>query len=311
MGDQDVFRVWGATLNTRPASLFSPPAASSLFMPPTRKPKDPTGIDPASAKDAFDKILPRAQALPRSQVLSPNTGVNLAAIAALGIARAINDSPLRARLERLPKEEFDIKHLDDLPDLALAAFYAYTEMLSLSAAATDAKIPVALADTSTAHRAIMIKVIGYHFDPESRVGIELADILKGSGYRDLASDLARLGKIYRAEHDTLKEDKRYYRATDADRADELSQKILEELGASKGADQQRGVDTVARIWTLLLKAYSEVSQTGTWLLRNEEGGEIFVSLIAAGRTGTRSRARKSEGDNPTAPDAPGEGGKGG
>jgi hypothetical protein len=274
-----------------------------------RKPKSPPDVDRTSAKAAFEAALPRAQVLPKEQLITPNTAVDAAAIAALGVAREVNEPSLRERFESLPKAEFDVQHLDDLPIFARAAWYSWTELLSASAASTDAKLPLDLVEESTGLRADMIKVITYHFDPSSLVGRELADILLGSGYRDLANDLMRLSKLYGAQAAELADDKRHYRATDADRAEALALRILDELGAAKSVEQRHWTEMVARTWTLLLRVYKEVAATGNWLRRNEAGVEPFGSLVAAGRT-SKAKPRKTSSEDESPPPEPATGDKG-
>lgn len=247
--------------------------------------------DEADAKAAFSTVQHAALALAKDKILNPNTTVDAAIIAALAVGRKANAEPLRARFANLPKKEFDIANLDKLEVYGRACWYALTQGQTASAQSSEAKLPVALFEEATVTRKRMIKTLEYHFEPESKVGKEVTDIRLDAGHRDLARDLGRLAVVYRAEHDELKDDKKHYRASDAVLAAKLSQRILDELGAATSAEQKHWTEMVARTWTLLKTAYDDVASTGAWLLRNEEGGEIFVSLIAAGRVG-RSKAKK-------------------
>jgi hypothetical protein len=270
-----------------------------------KAPLEPTPPEEADAKAAFATVQPAALALAKDRILNPNTTVDAAIIAALAVGRKASTAPLRARFESLPKKEFDIAHLDNLEVYGRACWYALTQGQAASVQSTEAKLPVDLVDEATVTRKRMIKTLEYHYEPESKVGKEVTDIRLDSGYRDLARDLGRLAVVYRAEHDELEDDKKHYRATDAALAAKLSQKILDELGAATSAEQKHWTEMVARTWTLLKTAYDDVASTGAWLLRNEEGRETFVSLIAAGRVG-RSKAKKGGGEEPGAAGAPEE-----
>ena len=260
-----------------------------------KAPPEPTTPEEADAKAAFTTVQPAAVALAKDQILNPNTTVDAAIIAALAVGRKVNAAPLRARFESLPKKEFDIGQLAKLELYGRSCWYALTQLQTASAQNSEAKLTVSLVQEATSTRARMIKTLEYHYEPDSEVGKEVIDIRLDSGYRDLARDLGRLAVLYRAEHEDLEDDKKHYRASDAVKAANLSQKILDEMGEAKSADQKHWTEMVARTWTLLKTAYDDVASTGTWLLRNEGGGEIFGSLIAAGRVG-RSKAKKSAGE---------------
>ncbi|MDI1477588.1 hypothetical protein [Polyangium sp. y55x31] len=264
-------------------------------MSPPQKKKPP--VDHDAAKAAFEKLLPRLTQLPKDSLQSPNTSVDAAAIVALGIARELSAPEMRARFELLPKELFDIAALDDLEAASLATWYAATALLSAHAQGTEAKLPVALVDDATTLKARMLKVGDYHFDPATPTGREIADIRVGTGYRDLAQDLARLARIYRAEKKQLETDKVHYSAEDAARADELSHRILEELSASRSTEQALWAERVQRAWTLLLGLYGEVTTTVAWI-RRKEGASPYPSLVAAGRTTRKPRSEDAAEEQP-------------
>ncbi|MDC3959921.1 hypothetical protein [Polyangium jinanense] len=265
-------------------------------MSPPQKKKPP--VDHDAAKAAFEKLLPRFEQIPRDSLQSPNTSVDAAAIVALGIARELTAPEARARFELLPKELFDIAALDDLEAAALAAWYAATSLLSAHAQGTEAKLPVALVDDATTLKTRMLKVGDYHFDPATPTGREIADIRVGTGYRDLAQDLARLARIYRAEKKQLENDKVHYTADDAARADELSHRILEELSASRSTEQALWAERVQRAFALLLGLYGEVTTTAAWIRRKEGGAAPYPSLVTAGRAARKARSEGAAEEPP-------------
>ncbi|MEP7119830.1 MAG: hypothetical protein ABJE95_02925 [Byssovorax sp.] len=272
-----------------------------------KAPPEPTTPDDTDAKTAFATVQPLALALAKDKITSPNTTVDAAIIVALAVAREANAAPLRARFESLPKKEFDIANLDKLPLYGRACWYALTQLHAANVQSSEAKLPVILVEKATKTRTRMIKVLEYFYEPDTDVGREVTSIRLDSGYRDLARDLGRLAVVYRAEHDEIKDEKKHFRATDAGDAEKLSQDILDELGAATSAEQKQWTDMVARTWTLLYGAYNDVAATGRWLQRSEGGGELFVSLVTAGRA-ARSKAKKPGGaEGPQSP--PGAGGR--
>lgn len=273
---------------------------ASLFMSAPQKKKPP--VDHDAAKLAFEKLLPRLEQLPKDSLQVVNSSVDAAAIVALGIARELSAPAMRARFELLPMELFDVAALDDLEAAALAAWYAATSLLSANAQGTEAKLPVDLVDDATTLKTRMLKVGEYHFDPVTPTGREIANIRVGTGYRDLAQDLVRLAKIYRAEKKQLEHDKAHYRGEDAGRADELSHRILTELSASRSAEQALWTERVQRAWTLLLGLYGEVTTTAAWLRRKEGGAAAYPSLVTAGRAVRRGRA-EGAAEEPSGEDA--------
>jgi hypothetical protein len=122
------------------------------------------------------------------------------------------------------------------------------------------------------------------------VEAELADIRGGHGYADLSADLLRLAEVYEAHEPRLSGDASHYRPGDRRRARELAQCILEHLGEGTVTEERRWADYVQRAWTFAVNTYEEVSATGRWLFRHEDGEEKFPSLFATLRQSPGSRA---------------------
>lgn len=258
-----------------------------------KKSKVPAPIDPnVAGKSALDAFASRREAIPRDRVRTPNADVEVCAIFVMGIARRVNEPALYARFARLPEEEFDIAHVRELGLLAQAAWYARTQLATASATSTEAKLPVTLVQRAAERKARMLKVVTYLFDDHPRIGPEVADIILGTGYRDLASDLIRLAKIYLSERAAVEMDPRHYRADDEADALRDAEEIIAHLGEARGNAERMWADIVARSWTLLVQSYSEVTAAGCWLLRNEGAAEIFLPLVVAGRIGRTKPKQK-------------------
>jgi hypothetical protein len=245
----------------------------------------------AEGKAALDAFTSRRDAIPRDGVRTPNTDVEACAIFVRGVARKLTDPALTARFASLPEAEFDMAHVRDLGPLALGTWYATTELASASATSTEAKLPAALVKRATERKTRMLKVVVYHFEDHPTLGPEVADIILGTGYRDMASDLTRIAKIYGTERATVEKDPKHYRADDEAGALKDAQDILDHLGEARSSAERKWADVVARSWTLMSQSYNEVSGAGNWLLRHEGGAEIFLPLVAAGRLG-RAKPRK-------------------
>jgi hypothetical protein len=175
--------------------------------------------------------------------------------------------------------------------MALAAYHASNELRSARAISSEAKIPVDLADEAIGMKARMLKLAEYAFEGDAVISLEVADIRLGTGYKDLANDLVRLAKIYIAHQAILSKDAFTYRATDADDARKLAQRILTELGNTRSIEETKWIDLSARAWTLLRNGYDEVQAAGTFLYRHEEPEKKFPSLYVA----SRGRPRKDAG----------------
>jgi hypothetical protein len=271
-------------------------------MPPkVKKAKPPGQPDPQAVegKAALDAFAGRRDAIPRESVRTPNLDVESCAIFVMGVARKVNDPALSARFESLPEAEFDIAHVRDLGQLALGTWYATIELASASATSTEAKLPAALVQRATERKTRMLKVVVYHFEDHPMLGPEVADIILGTGYRDMASDLPRLAKVYANERATVEKDPKHYRADDEAEALKNARAILEHLSEARSSAERMWADVVARSWTLMSQSYNEVSAAGSWLLRHEGGAVMFLPLVVAARLGRAKPKKKGAPDEGT------------
>jgi len=253
--------------------------------------------DPNKAKTAFHNTSGRAKALRAEELLPTNLNVHAAAIVALGVAQHTTAAPVRRLFELLPRELFDISHLDDLETLALACWHAANELEALKASESRAKLPADLVEQARQLESRMQRCCEYHLGDDPVYGPKLAVLRAGSGYGDLASDLAGYAEIEQAHHELLNGDRKYYRATDAADALRLSMQILRLLGEAMTKEQKAAGDDLQRRWTLLSRGYEEVAVTGRWLERsNPAVDRLYPSLIAVSR-----RPSKRAGEGKTEP----------
>lgn len=247
-------------------------------------------FDPIRGKSAFESLIPKYKAMAPESLATVNADTARAAIAAIGVAAQANESDLLARFKSLPAAEFDASLVEQLSTIAWACWYAAMEDQKNRALSTEAKLPAELVQKAVAMEARMQACCEYHLNDHPEVGAVLAILRSGSGHQDLASDLLGYAGIYRDHWDVVSEDKKHFRASDADDAVKLAEEMLAVLGMRLNPEARLVADHLARAWTLLLDTYEEVASTGRWLLRRDpRADKVFPSLFALART---RRARK-------------------
>jgi hypothetical protein len=260
--------------------------------------------DPAAAKKAYEAMSPRMAALGKDDLALVNIDGQEAVIIALTVSRFLDEPETRARFALLNAKTFDPAHLGDLATIALTLSHAYVELQAARAQTTEAKLPITLVDKATAVKTRMLECTEYLFKRHGTLAKEVASIRAGTGYRDTASDLLRLAKIYAEKKSTVEKDPLNYRDTDEADARTYAQEILTELGKAQSAEEQRCGAAMARAWTLLRETYGEVQWAGQFLYRHEEPEEKFPSLYANSGAGRPRKKKATEA-------APGGGGEGG
>lgn len=254
-------------------------------------------IEPEAARSAYAAMRGRAEAVAAGERVAVTVDLQDVVILALGVARFVALLEVRARFALLPRELFDPAQLDELLTLALATHHGHVELQTLRAGGSAAKLPADLVAGAGEVRARMLELCEYVFRRDLRLGLEVASIRSGSGYKDLALDLVRLANIYDEQAATVARDPINYSATDASDARRLSQAILHELGASQGADERAQLATVTGLWTLLLRCYDEVQAAGSFLYRNQDPERKFPSLFT--RRSRRARPAPAPENPPT------------
>jgi hypothetical protein len=259
--------------------------------PAIKSPND-TLLDPAAAKKAYEAMTPRMNALAKDDLALLNIDAQEAAIIALSVSRFLAEPEPSARFALLDAKLFDPAHLGDLATIALTVSHAYVELQSARAQTTEAKLPVALVDAATEVKERMLECAEYLFKRHTVLSREVASIRVGAGYRDLASDLIRLAKVYEDNKATVEKDPLNYRSTDAAEARTYAQKVLTSLGEAQSAEEKRCVAALTRAWTLLRGTYDEVQAAGSFIYRHEEPEDKFPSLYASSGGGRSKKAKE-------------------
>lgn len=260
----------------------------------TLKKKHP--VAPPSSEAAFKAARVHLDMLAPATIIQPNVDVQVAAVAALGVARGIDEPAIRSRFKALGKTgEYDARCIDDLAIAAQAAWYARHMAVRADAVRSDAQVPAAITEEATALRATMAKATEYNLGDDPRETDELAFLRGGHGYQDLANDLLAYAAMYERNKKALALDQKHYRARDIARAQELGGQIIAALGESATAEQREWSDLQARAWTWLLRVYGEVQRGGRFLFAYDDAEAKFPSLVAVARAGRTSKPAKDEG----------------
>jgi hypothetical protein len=229
------------------------------------------------AEEAFERIRPLLLALPADQVQKLTLDLQAVSIVTGRASKLVDRPEVRRRFEELPRTSFDIAKLDLLRDLSLAAWHARSEATADHA---RHKIAPELLAESQELRDRMMRVLGYHFAGDAKMEAELATIGKSIGFQDLANDLTRLARLYKAKRAALESDARWYRAEDAALAVSCANRIVTHLQERR---DDEWADLLARLWTLLFETYEEVRTVGSTLLRDLRLRQKFPSLHTATR----------------------------
>lgn len=254
-------------------------------------------IDPEAARNAYNAVLPRVEALSIDQRTPITVDLQDAIIIALGVAQFVDQAEARARFALLPPEVFDPAHIDDLPTLALAAHHGYVLLQTARAGGTEAMLSAELVAEAGEVRTRMLELCEYVFRRDPALSTEVASIRTGTGYKDLATDLVRLAKIYEDQAELVARDPINYRASDAADARRLSQTIMHQLSQNQNAGERHHYSVLTGIWTLLRGCHAEVQAAGTFLYRNQDEAGKFRSLFTR-----RSRRARPEPAPPATPE---------
>lgn len=248
-------------------------------------------LDVAQGDAALKEVRAALAALKPAAVQPPRFNVRLGATVAFGMAQYVAMAGLRPRFERLAKDgEFELARLERLPRLAQATWYIRHLLDRELGSTRSAALPEALATSAQAMRKRMLKVLEFCCEGDVEVERRLAFIRQGTGYQDLADDLANLSALYEEQARRLTSMPEPYRAQDAKAAQKLGAEVLSALGlqpAAKSAGQNYG-DLQARAALLLVEDYEEVAAVGRFLTRQDPVAQAhfapFFTVARAPRT---------------------------
>ncbi|MEI7891675.1 MAG: hypothetical protein WCI05_01205 [Myxococcales bacterium] len=253
------------------------------------------GMAVSEAKTAFEMLEGRLSALGRDELLPVRVDIQLVAAVAHSLAHRDSAKVRRERLERLAAAGmFDMKHLDDLLLLALAAWHARRQQLQQEALASQAAVTELVVKGAQQLRARMLRVLEHCFADDPKVGPELVAIRAGTGYQDLANDLLAVADLYDdpAIYAVVQRDPVHYRASDPAAARDAAAAIFTGIGQTSEGEAARWTELTQRAWTLLSRSYDELRAAGRFAFRHDEDVEMtYPSLISVVRAApTRAAA---------------------
>ena len=252
-----------------------------------------------SAEDCFQRTKPSLDALAMNDIKTPTIDVQEAAIVVLGIDGLLREPATKARVAALVKIGLlGGKLLENLADVARAAWFSRYRLLQVSVTHSEAALPVVLVEEALTLRRRMLKTLDYNLDDDPDAVVRLNAIRSGSGHLDMANDLLANADFYRERKSDIEHDQRNYRKTDEADARRLADKILRLLGAVTTPEQTLWKNNQARAFTLLLSHHEEARRAGRFLFYYEEGERLFPSLFSAVRSAPAPRAEKPAAEPP-------------
>lgn len=253
-------------------------------MPRNNQP-DPNPNPPVHANSAalLARLEPMLEKLPKVDNITMDLGA--AGVQANMMHKLVTQAPVSELMAHLPPQVFDAGQVALLADLAQTCTLVKNENLIQENAADERMIPVALADAGTNLRKRLLKLVAYWLDEDPVAAAEIASIREGAGYRDLSSDLFRLGTLIDKHQAKLARDQNLYQANDAAEARRLSAAITDALAAP----DPFGDDLEARLLTLLRATYDDVRAAAIFASRRVLPAENFPSLHGINQGGRRKK----------------------
>lgn len=250
---------------------------------PRRKPIDPTSTMAESAKECFERLLPRIEAIPEAELIPINVDFPTALSIALGAVPRLEEM-VRSMRDRLP--EFDVHLISDLRSAALAAWYAHFLTLELGRHTGESPFRTLLQEAVRLRRSLLVAAAALA-DRGLVSPQRIKEIRRGSGYVDTADDLVALSILF-TEIWPLVEHRTAVERHEVDRAGELGPELLVALAGRRRRDAWTySIDPRAmreRAFTLFVRLYDECRRAVTYLRWSEsDAHRIAPSLYSKRR----------------------------
>lgn len=247
----------------------------------------------AQAQVAWVLVSDEVAALPEGAVLPVTQDVRYTVIHVIALTNEWARPATLERLAGIPPEVFDPGSLTRVRTYAEALWHARGEQLRAYGTASSAKVDRALGREAKVHRRRMLAVADYHLVDETGVAEELRSIREGSGWLDVAMDLSRLAVLFERHAAKLPAmGDRLHRVDDAKQARALVTRLQVALGPAS-PDAVNWTDRVARVFTLMARAYEDARRTVAWAWRSERPEGAFPRLTRL-RPPPRPRRKKAE-----------------
>jgi len=211
-------------------------------------------------------------------------------------AHATSPGPA-ARWAALPADQFDSTHIAALRVFGVASRAVIAALASSDDQESRAKLPLALVQTASAHKARVMRYLEYHLDDQPVAKRELDGIRAGVGYLDLESDLRRMAVLVKAHEPLLASDRNYLPADGAECV-----KVADLIAAELATTTTSPSAWVDRLWSAIRRVYAEeVRPTAEWIFRKTPSELAFYPSIYVGFGRPRGATVESEPGAPTPP----------
>ncbi|AUX22739.1 hypothetical protein SOCEGT47_032460 [Sorangium cellulosum] len=262
-----------------------------MARPPKAAPAPILPTSPAAALAAYGRVEPKLLELGPDDLVTVYVEVPKAVSSVLGALPHLRE--MRDEIVRdLPNHP--IETLDELEDYALAAWYAD---LLYSTPANELDTKKLTEDAAGLREGLLVaaEALAYRDLLDKQ---RVADIRKGKGHTDLASDLIALAELFRGSWDKVRA-KTAVEDVELDRAADLGVRLLAALAAKPGKGSSAApkitdaADRRARAISLVARAYEECRRAVAYLRWHEGGdGDLAPSLLQKPR-GRRPNAEKA------------------
>ncbi|AKF03672.1 hypothetical protein [Sandaracinus amylolyticus] len=249
--------------------------------------------DHRTAERAFEQT--RTERAAYAVASLPRLDVALASAFFVEQARRLRAPEVARELAKIHPDLLPPDAADRIETSAWALWFAHTTWLAESSGKTSAKLRVTTLQAATELKRRMTKVATFVLDDDPTAAAELAAIASGVGHADLASDLARLARLYARHADDLASAGPRYRAADARRARELSAAILAELGEGDPDGETTWRNETSRAFQLAEETWDR-TRAFLHAIDFEHGEERYPSVWSI-RPGRRAERRSEDADD--------------
>lgn len=283
----------------RPTNGASTSPTRSTTTPAMPRPKRPASttadvVLPSAATEAFAKIEPKFASMPDDRLVSLE-GVDVPRAVSTVLAALPKLRTLRPALaDELPR--FPIETLDELEQVALAAWYAHLVATAAPENKGDAKALVEEGTTLREDLLVQAEALAYR----SLVDKERVAALRKQAKPDLATDLVTLVGLFRDAWDKIK-GKTVVEERELERAAELSPRLLAAQRAPSNGVQANAPDQRVRAFSMLVHSLESLRRPISYLRWNEHDADSFVPSLLKSPRGRKPKAR--DGATPTPPSA--------
>lgn len=265
------------------------PRATPPIMPrPKRSASTADVVLPSAATDAFAKIEPKLASIPEDRLVSVE-GLDVpkavsTVLAALPKLRALRP----AFAEELPR--FPLAVLDDLEQVALAAWYAHLVATAAPESKGDAKALVDEGNTLREDLLVGAEALAYR----SLIDRDRIAAVRKQPNPNLANDLMTLVSLFRESWDKVK-GKTAVEEREIARAAVLAPRLMAMMSAPPAGSDTGGAagaaDRRVRAFSMLVHALESLRRPVSYLRWTERDADEFVPTLLKSNRGRKPKAR--------------------